>query len=134
LVEGNVLRLPGGSFIIEESCSGLRFLLVSSTLSIMNSYMGNHGARRGGLLFLFITFLAFFANWVRVLAIVLIGDYTNMESSLVEDHANFGWLVFLFVTLLPYLLISRYVSPAEAGEGQFMESTGLRGRTPLPWM
>src|SRR5690606_22696468 len=42
----NFVHVSGGSFVIEESCSGLRFLLVATTLSLVNSSMNLHTMRQ----------------------------------------------------------------------------------------
>lgn len=107
-VEDNFLHLAGGSFVVEESCAGLQFLLVTSTLSLMYGSMNGLNLKKTAGLFLIGTMLAFVANWIRVLAVVLIGDYTQMESSLTEDHANFGWMVYLILVLVPLLYVSRF--------------------------
>lgn len=108
-VDGNYIHVAGGVFLIEEACSGLRFLLIASILSMVNSELNSYTVKQGAVLFLVAVALAFLANWLRVIIIVVLGDMTNMQHSLVQDHLNFGWVVFLFVVLIPFLLISRLV-------------------------
>lgn len=49
--------------------------------------------------------LALVINWVRIIALVLIADWTNMESSLVREHELFGWIVFA-AFILPALVLA----------------------------
>src|SRR5690606_22399208 len=114
LVMGHYVYLPGGSFVIEEACSGLRFLLIGTILTLVNSHLNRHSFRQGAALLALVTLLAFVANWVRVVVVILIGDATRMQSPLVADHANLGWFIFLIFTLLPYILISRKIMPPRA--------------------
>jgi EpsI family protein len=109
-VVGNYLHVAGGVFLIEEGCSGLRFLLIASILSLINSDLNSHTVKQGIAMLALAVGLAMLANWVRVIVIVVLGDMTNMQHSLVHDHANFGWVVFLFVVLIPFLLVSRMIS------------------------
>ena len=108
-VVGNYVYVTGGVFLIEEACSGLRYLLIAIILSLINSDLNSHNMRQSATLLLIAIGLAFLANWVRVIVIVVIGDLTNMQNSLVQDHVNFGWVVFLLVVLIPFLFISRLV-------------------------
>ncbi len=108
-VVGNYVHITGGVFLIEEACSGLRFLLIATILSLINSDMNFHTRKQTITLLALAIGLAFLANWLRVIIIVVLGDITDMQHSLVHDHVNFGWLVFLFVVLIPYLLIARLV-------------------------
>ena len=110
-VEGNFIHVSGGSFFIEESCSGLRFLLVSIILTLINSNLNNHNSKQTISLLAYAIVLALIANWVRVFIIIMIGDFTRMEHPLVHDHLNFGWVVYTFVTLMPYFLVARKFSP-----------------------
>jgi exosortase A len=105
-VEGFFIHVSGGSFVIEEACSGLRFLLVSSTLSLMSSSMNLHSWKQGAKLLAIAWGLSCVANWIRVLVVILLGDYTRMQHPWVEDHANFGWVLFLVTVLLPFFWIS----------------------------
>jgi EpsI family protein len=127
-VVGNYLHVTGGIFLIEDACSGLRFLLIATILSLINSDLNSHNIRQGLTFLVIAVALALLANWVRVIIIVVLGDMTNMQHSLVHDHANFGWAVFLFVVLIPFLLISRKVSGHNV---ETVKSTGQNScRTP----
>ncbi|PCJ27277.1 MAG: EpsI family protein [SAR86 cluster bacterium] len=126
-VVGNILNLPGGSFFIDVSCGGLRFLLVSTVLSLMYSSMHSITARQGTTLVFIGIALSFLANWVRVLAVVLIGDATNMESSLVEDHANFGWVIYFLFVLVPFFIITKYFfsTPVDNNQASSIKTENL---------
>ena len=92
--QGYVLHLPGGSFLVDESCAGLRFFLVTLLLGFVCHDLFRHTVRRTAILMGSGILLALVANWIRVVIIILIGDYTLMESRLVEDHADLGWVIY----------------------------------------
>ncbi len=108
-VEEHTLRLPGGAFYIDTSCGGLRYLLVSAILSLMYSSMNELSLKQGAGLLLASLLLSFLANWIRVLIVVLIGDATQMQSSIVEDHENLGWLVYFLTVLVPLFFITKFI-------------------------
>ncbi len=105
-VEGFVLHLPGGSFLIDDSCAGLRFLLVTALLTLVCKDMFGLSIYKACALGSTGVFLALIANWLRVLVIILVGDSTNMESELVDDHANLGWVIYGIVVLVPFLILN----------------------------
>lgn len=116
-VVDNFVHVTGGSFVIEEACSGLRFLLVSTTLSLMNSALNKHTWRQGIFMLGVAILLSFIANWIRVVFVIMLGDYTQMQHPWVSNHANLGWWMYFVLVLIPFFIISRYVEPgAEADE------------------
>lgn len=104
-VEGYYLHLPGGSFFVDDGCAGLRFLLVTLILSFMSIDMHAMSAKKGAILLGIGVLLALIANWIRVIVVVLVGDYTEMEHRLVNDHNDLGWFVYGVVVLLPFFFL-----------------------------
>ena len=113
LIEGYSITLPYGRLVIIDGCSGIRYfaisILLASTISILNDYRW-----RGWLLALFIGMvLGLIANWVRITGLVVIGYQTEMQSSLMDDHELYGWLIYAAICL-PAL----YFAPVlKRGEG-----------------
>ena len=104
-VEGYFLHLPGGSFFVDDGCAGLRFLLVTLILSFMSIDMYALNLKQGAVLVGVSVLLALVANWIRVIIVVLVGDYTRMEHRLVSDHNDLGWFVYAVVVLLPFFFL-----------------------------
>jgi len=108
-VEGYFLHLPGGSFFVDDGCAGLRFLLVTLILAFMGIDMHALNLKQSAVLLGVGILMALVANWVRVIVVVLVGDYTRMEHRLVTDHNDLGWLVYGLLVLLPFFfLIGRF--------------------------
>ncbi|WP_168215599.1 exosortase [Marinobacter confluentis] len=106
-IDGIYVFLTGiGAFEVANGCSGLRYLLVGQSLALLYGELNLRKIRSRIILFLVAIGLALFANWVRVFIIIYMGYETNMQSSLIEDHDNFGWWVFA-VTLIPLFLLGR---------------------------
>lgn len=102
-VEGNFVTIPAGVFEIADGCSGLRYMIVSLAIGSLFIFLNIKDSKKA-ILFLSITiFGALLTNWIRITALILIGEYTNMESSLMEDHNTFGWYLYVpFMVLLFY--------------------------------
>lgn len=100
-VEGVFVYLIGiGTFEVAHGCSGLRYLLVGQSLSVLYGELNFRKLKTRLFFFLVAVGLALLANWIRVFVIIYMGYETNMESRLIEDHDSFGWWVFA-ATLIP---------------------------------
>lgn len=103
------ITIPSGIFHVDTGCSGIRYLLVALYLATFYGCMTHSGLRKTASFIAIAAFLALLSNWIRVAWIIVAGHYTNMESSLVDDHEMFGWIVFVVVVLVPFLAITHYV-------------------------
>ncbi len=115
-VEGVFVYLLGvGAFEIAHGCSGLRYLLVGQSLSLIYGELNLRTLRARVLLFATSVLLALFANWLRVFVIIYMGYETNMQTGLIEDHESFGWWVFA-ATLVPLFLFGRWLETHEGNK------------------
>lgn len=95
VIQGTLVELPGiGVFEVAFGCSGLRYLLIACVLSVLMADMWFKQWRQQFLIVAAGIFLGLLSNWIRVASIIYIGNETNMQSSLVDDHETFGWIVF----------------------------------------
>jgi len=102
-VEAEMITIPAGVFEIAGGCSGLRYMIVSLAIGSLFIFLNIRDTKKA-VLFLSLTILgALLTNWIRITLLILIGEYTNMESSLMEDHNTFGWYLYVpFMILLFY--------------------------------
>jgi len=100
-VEAQYITIPAGVFEIADGCSGLRYIIVSLAISTLFIFLYINNIKKA-IIFLSIAILgALITNWIRITALILIGDYTQMQSSLMEDHNTFGWYLYIpFMFLL----------------------------------
>lgn len=102
-VEGNLISIPVGVFEIAGGCSGLRYLIVSLAISSLFIFLN---IRKYSHAFAFLSLAiigALVVNWLRITLLILIGHYTDMQSSLMQDHNSFGWYLYIpFMVALFY--------------------------------
>lgn len=105
LIEGAHISLPYGRLVIADGCSGIRYFAISILLAMLTSILNDF--RWKGWLAAIVTgaTVALVVNWVRITALVLIAYQSNMESSLVEDHETFGWLIYA-AFIVPVMLLA----------------------------
>jgi len=100
-VEGNFVTIPAGVFEIAGGCSGLRYLIVSLAISSLFSFLYIKNTKKALLFFTVAILGALLTNWIRITALILIGEYTDMQSDLMTDHNVFGWYLYIpFMFLL----------------------------------
>ncbi len=104
LREGYYFTVPGGRFFVEPACAGLSFFLVALTLSILFAYVNHLNIKTSCYFVIFALTLALVSNWIRIVVIMVVGNYYQMEHPIVQDHLTFGWIVYA-VMLVPLFWI-----------------------------
>lgn len=107
-IEGDWIHIAAGTFIIEDGCAGLNYLLSGVVVGAVYA----HVLVRGGWAQLAVLCTAgafsIIGNWLRVVALIVIGHMTDMQSGLMTSHHGFGWLVFT-ASLVPFFLVARWI-------------------------
>ncbi|NQZ22418.1 MAG: exosortase [Colwellia sp.] len=94
-VEAEFVQIPAGTFEIADGCSGLRYLIVSLAISSLFIFLNIKSPKRALLFFSVAVFGGLLTNWLRIMILIIIGDYTDMTHSLMNDHNSFGWYIYL---------------------------------------
>ncbi len=111
--DGDFVVLASGTFEIAGGCSGLAFVLSGLALSMLYGRLFLSDIRNRILLVAVTVSVAMLGNWIRVVTIILIGDQTEMQSGLVEEHGSFGWVIFA-ILMIPVYLFARRIEDREA--------------------
>lgn len=96
-MDGDFVRLPGGSIEIAQSCSGLHEFIVGLALAALYGKLANVSWRRRWGWLALMGALALAINWVRIFTVIIAAYETDMRSSLVKNHYWLGWWLFAFV-------------------------------------
>ena len=113
LINGSLVTVPAGTFEIAEGCAGEHFFIVGLTISTLIVLVDSLPLAKSLRLIAVAALVAIVTNWIRVSAIIYIGNATAMRSSLVRDHGAFGWWIFA-AALVPILLYARRLSAHDA--------------------
>lgn len=95
MVDGVLILVPAGTFEVDRGCSGLNVLTVGAILSLLYAYINEFKIKDAVILLLLGLVVSVTSNIIRVLIIVIVGNASNMQHSLVHDHVHLGWIVFL---------------------------------------
>jgi exosortase len=114
VISGDTIHIPNGSFVIEEGCSGLHFMIVGLAVAALHGELRRDPWRTRLAQLALMTALALLANWVRVYIVIEAGYLSDMHNYLVSvSHYWFGWGVF-GVALVAFFWLSTWLTPAYA--------------------
>lgn len=99
LIDGNSITLPHGIMLIADGCSGLRYFIVALALGWILGINNQYGLKAIIVTMFAAAVLALLMNWLRIYLLILVGYYSEMQHSLVQDHELFGWILFGMMVL-----------------------------------
>lgn len=92
--EGNILHIEKMSFHVEEACSGIRSLISMTTMSLLIGYYLLSRVSSTVLLFLFSIPTAILINIIRVVGLVLVYHYFQLDLTTGLPHTLTGLVLF----------------------------------------
>ena len=101
------VSLTSGTFLIEEGCAGLNYLMGGLVLGAFYAHLFVRGWQLQLKVVLLAAAVSVVGNWIRVTTLIFIGEATRMESSLLEDHLWQGWVIFTLLMVPAYFLARR---------------------------
>lgn len=107
-VEANHVVVPAGEFVIEQGCAGVKYVMIMLAVAILSIAVRGLTVRARALLLVLAFALALVANWVRVGAVIYVGQVTHLQHPWVHDHYTLGWIIF-GVFLVPFLIVTRHL-------------------------
>lgn len=107
-LSGTQIRFPFGTLEVAESCAGLSYFMSALTISTIYAHQFLRQEKVRQIAVLVAVGLAVVSNWIRVFGLVVIGYRTKMQSSLMGEHALYGWVIFAVVISLFFLMSSRF--------------------------
>ncbi|HEY9041787.1 MAG TPA: exosortase [Rheinheimera sp.] len=119
-VDGNFVQIPQGVFEIAEGCSGLRYFIVSLALSTLLCHLHLRKLKNMILLTLCAVVGAILVNGIRIVLIILIGYYSDMQSAIVKDHNMFGWFLYIPFIIVLFYLVGKLEPHAPKEEKQYL--------------
>lgn len=129
-ISGDYIAIPAGVFEVARGCSGANYfesgVVIAGVYGLL--FLRHWRARAaalalGGL-------LAMVSNWIRVFGLILIGQATEMQSSLIREHNTYGWVIFAATMGLFFLLTRRIEAyDARLGERSALVAPAAEGAT-----
>ncbi|MBI5618910.1 MAG: exosortase A [Gammaproteobacteria bacterium] len=112
-LEGRMLSIPSGDWVVEEACSGINYLLATLAIGSVYCYLGFRSAGRRAAFMALAVAVPLVANGMRAFGIVMIAHYSKYRYAVGLDHFIYGW-VFFGVVIFLLFLIGNSFSDADA--------------------
>lgn len=104
-IDGYDIHLPYGVMRIADGCAGLNYMLAGVCMGVFYGYLNLQTWRHKVFALLLIAVFALIGNWIRVYLLIMIGYYSEMQSSLVHEHGFFGWVTFAILLAIYFFLM-----------------------------
>jgi len=114
LRNGQYLSLPGGNFVVADVCSGLRYLVTGTMISLLFGYLTFTSPLKRIAIVAFTAATLVITNGVRAFIVMAVASGTDMQYLGGRDHIYFGWLLFGIVMMLIMWIGARYADEHSA--------------------
>ena len=115
-VDGNMISISNGNFLVAEACSGIRYLIASVALGVLLAGLMYRSWWRRAFFLALSVLVPIVANGIRAFGIILIAHLTNNEYATGIDHIFYGWIFF---TLVTFVLLAIGMAMSEPEEAPF---------------
>lgn len=134
LREGTFFTIPSGHWSVVEGCSGLRYLIASTTVGVLFAYLNYTKFSKRVYFVIASIIVPIIANGMRAYMIVMIAHLSEMKYALGIDHIIYGWVFFGIVMLLLFWVGSFWRDPelatdvpASSSGSRWLKRTRLAG-------
>ncbi|RJG49461.1 exosortase A [Motilimonas pumila] len=105
--EGNYILIPGATFEVAWTCSGIRYLIATFCLGNLFAYLNFAHFKKRMLFCLFAIVFPIIANGVRAWSIIMIYYHVDTRIAGEMDHIIYGW-VFFGVLIFSLFAVGRW--------------------------
>lgn len=131
VIDGKMIHIPAGSFRVVSGCSGINYIIIALAIASLYGHLF-YRSWRPRIILLSVAFVAALVlNWIRVSAIVILGDVTAMQSPWLEDHDAIGWVLFAMALVLLYWFAGKLHADDEPGQRDTSHSVAASARGSL---
>ncbi len=99
-IDGYIIEIPEGTFLVAEACAGLRFLIASIAFGVLYALLMYRSPVRRIVFILASIVIPIVANGFRALGIVVLGHLLGSAEAGATDHVLYGWIFFSIVILI----------------------------------
>lgn len=122
LRNGWYISIANADFRVAEACSGVNFLISTFTVSAFYAltYMEKTWKR---IVFMLLGIVVpIVSNGLRVYMIIMIAEMGNVEAATGVDHLVYGWIFFVFILVILFILGHFMQDSLIEDNGQYLKS------------
>ncbi len=118
--DGYLILISAGTFEVENACGGLNYQLAGIPIALLYAYMARMSIRTSTFYVICAFLVILLGNIVRVFTVVVIGEYSDMKSPLMDDHLWLGWVIFaIFISIFIWVSGKIIPIPESTGEDKY---------------
>jgi len=102
--DGMYIQIPNGNFLVAEACSGIRFLISTTTMGVLFAYLNFTKLYKQITFVTICIMVAIVGNGLRAFLMILIGHLSNMKAAVGFDHLVYGWVFFSIITVILFFV------------------------------
>ena len=107
-IDGRHIDIPGGSFLVAEACSGVRYLIATFALGLLVQDLLFVSRWRKALIVILSLIIPIVANVIRAYIILMMAYLSGFKIAVGVDHIIYGWFFFAVVTLILIAVAFRF--------------------------
>ena len=107
VIRDDTISIASGTFLVEAGCAGINYLMAGLTLGAIYAHLFTERWRTQLKIVALAGGASVVGNWIRVAVLVFIGEASQMQSPLIEDHLWQGWAIFTLLMIPTYFLVRR---------------------------
>lgn len=133
-LQGDLIRLPGGTIEIAQACAGLNAVVIGLTVAALYGEIMRDPPRRRLFWLGLMGALAIAANGVRIFIVTVAAYRTDMRSPLVQHHIWLGWVLFAIAVGIFLVIADRLAAVWDRGAARHTQGVPS-GEPPAdaPW-
>ncbi len=107
-IDGRYIDIPGGSFLVAEACSGVRYLIATIALGLLIQDLLFVSRWRKALIIVLSVVVPIVANVIRAYMILMMAYLSDFKIAVGVDHIIYGWFFFAVVTMILIAIAFRF--------------------------
>jgi len=124
--EGVLITLSSGIYEVARACAGIKFFFASMVTGVLLAHLAYRRWIGRVMILIVAAVLPFAANALRVLAILLIAEYSDADFAKGIDHIVYGWGFFSVVLVILIAIAYKFSDAAVADEAVWEVDTTFR--------
>lgn len=122
LRNGWYISIAQADFRVAEACSGVNFLISTFTVAVFYAFTYMDRPVKRAVFIALGLIVPLVANGLRVYMIIMIAHFGNVEAATGVDHLVYGWIFFMFILVLLFIIGYFMKDPLAEGKGVFLSS------------
>ncbi len=113
VIREDTISISTGTFLVESGCSGINYLMGGLVLGAFYAHLFTDRWQTQAKIVAVAGAFSIVGNWIRVAALVFLGEATAMQSPYIEDHLWQGWAIFTLL-MIPTYFVARRIEERDA--------------------